>query len=98
MNEQSNQKPVMGIAWYRPDQWNLFLEKAADREELEDTFEEWKAIAEESIQTLEAEGILVQKIDVDINELMIWCQKKGYQNNSKARSEYATEKLRKMHK
>ena len=49
------------------------------------------------IQTLEDTGNPVKKIDVDINELMIWCEKKRYQNNSKAGYDYVAEKLRKMH-
>ena len=36
---------VMGVVWYRRDQWDRLLEISSDRSELENTHEEWKAVA-----------------------------------------------------
>ena len=35
----------MGVAWYRRGQWDRLLEISSDRFELENTPEEWKAVA-----------------------------------------------------
>lgn len=37
---------VMGVVWYRRDQWDRLLEISSDRAEFEDTYDEWKAVAE----------------------------------------------------
>ena len=36
---------VMGVAWYRRDQWDRLLDISSDHAELENTYEEWKAVA-----------------------------------------------------
>jgi len=45
-------KAVLGVAWYRRDQWDRLLEISSDRAELEDTYDEWKAVAEENLRNL----------------------------------------------
>jgi hypothetical protein len=32
---------MLGVAWYRPEECSRLLEIAADRDGLEDTYEEW---------------------------------------------------------
>ena len=44
MREQ-NVGPITGLAWYRREQWPSLREKAADPEDLEETYEEWLKIA-----------------------------------------------------
>ena len=43
---------VAGIAWFRADQWQLLRSLSADVDELEETYEEWVAIAEKAIEDL----------------------------------------------
>jgi hypothetical protein len=52
---------------------------------LEDTYEEWLQVFKETIGKLKAQGIEPYKIDVDIQELIEFCEEKGLPNNGKAR-------------
>jgi len=39
----------IGVGYYKYEQWNLLLESASDREDLEDTYEEWLQVFEKMI-------------------------------------------------
>ena len=55
---------AMDVAWYRPEQWDRLLEISSDYQEFEDTFEEWKVMAEENLRKLSQRGY-VNPIIVD---------------------------------
>ena len=40
---------VMGVACYRHDQWDRLLEISSNHAEFENTYEKWKAVAEENL-------------------------------------------------
>ena len=83
----------IGIAWYRRDQWEELLEASVDREELEDTYEEWLEIARNRLVEFATEGVTTQRVDVDVSELIQWCRKEGRPIDSPARAAYAAHKL-----
>lgn len=59
------------MAWYRPDQWHRLLEIADDAEDLEETYEDWRASAEMAIEELSRSGLRpIQKVDVDVEQLL----------------------------
>ena len=89
-------KAKFGIAWYRPEQWARLLEVSDDRDELEATFAEWEALAEEKVRELQAEGVNVEKVIVDIEELLAWCQGRGLSVDASARSHYVADLLRRQ--
>jgi hypothetical protein len=89
-------KAKFGIAWYRPEQWARLLEVSDDSEELETTFAEWEALAEEKFRALLAEGMNVEKVVVDIEELLAWCKGRGFSVDASARSHYVADLLRKQ--
>lgn len=60
--------------------------------ELEDSYDEWVQNAEDAIQKFSAEGMNIRKVDVDVNELVLWCKRKGLSIDGAARSQYAVEK------
>jgi len=88
---------VAGIAWFRADQWQLLRSLATDAEDLEETHEEWVKIAEKTIEDLARQGVLAQKVDVDVNELHAWCSAQNRPLDSSARSGYAAAHLRDLH-
>jgi hypothetical protein len=51
------QAPPFSIAVHKADQWEALLASAADREELEDTWEQWNANVEKLIAGFEAKNI-----------------------------------------
>lgn len=90
---QQNLKPVIGIAWCDREQWERLKAVADDRDQLDDTFEEWQAKVTEAIRSFEAQGYAVRKATIDVDELVAWCQARGRRNDGPARSEYVSEKL-----
>jgi hypothetical protein len=88
---------VAGIAWFRANQWQLLRSLATDAEDLEETHEEWVKIAEKTIEDLARQGVLAQKVDVDVNELLAWCSAQNRPLDSSARAAYAAAHLRELH-
>jgi len=78
----------IGVGHYKGEQWNFLLKSASDREDLEDTYEEWLRVFEKMIGELKASGIEPYKIDVDDPELIKFCEEKGLPNNGKARAQF----------
>src|SRR6266496_921897 len=87
---------VIGFAWYRPSQWQRLRDISSDAHELEDTYEEWLQIAEQQVTEMEPRVARVEKIDVDIECLVLWCNELGVDLDAEARSRYAVEILREM--
>ena len=93
---QSQEKPVVAIVWYRPEQWQRVRDIAADSDEFEDSYVEWLQLAEEKAKELKGSGLRVEKVDLDSEKLILWCNERGLENDAKARSLYAAERLSKL--
>ena len=89
-------RPIIGVAWYKKDQWNRLLDISEDASELEETFEEWKSNALKKIKSIEKQGAIVEKIPVDTEELLAWCNTFRLSVNSRSRTEYVTKSLMKL--
>ena len=85
---------VLGIAWFRPDQWELLRSLASDADVLEATHAEWEKLAKKTIKDLARQGILARKVDIDVNRLQAWCVTEQRPLDASARAVYATERLR----
>ena len=83
---------VTAIATYRPDQWEELLASAADRERLEDAWEEWNQGVEKFIAGLEARRIAFIRIPLDIAEIKQFCEEQGIPNDGAARATLANHK------
>ena len=83
----------VGIAWYREDQWQLLRAVAPDSHGLGPTYSAWEKVASEQIWELENQGLAVQRVDVDLTELLPWCHIKGLTPDAAARNRFAQEKL-----
>ena len=85
---------VLGVGWYRPEQWALLLVQSVDRDELESTHAEWLASAESSLKMIKEAGHNPIKIDVDVEEMIAWCSRKGMPLDGSARSQFIAENTR----
>jgi len=85
---------VVGIAWFRPDQWELLRSLSADAEVLEPTHAEWQKLARRTVRDLAGQGILARRVDVDVDRLQAWCKAQDRPLDASARAAYATERLR----
>ena len=84
----------IGVAWYRREQWERLLEISSDREELEDTYDEWLAMAERRMKELARHGYMLRKVDIDVEELVSWCNSQNRPVDGTARTEFVILKLR----
>lgn len=62
--------PVLGIGWYREDQWPILLQNAEDREDLNQTYTEWLEHAQSNIENLVDSGYQPVKIPVDVHDMI----------------------------
>ncbi len=96
MKESNEEKIAVGFAWYRPQQWQRVRDISDDAEDLTDTYLEWLELAEERFNDLRRSGLHVEKVDVDSEQLILWCNDRGLKINGKSRSRYAAEKLKEL--
>ena len=85
----------IGIACYRKDQWELFLDMADDRDKLEKTWEDWRTNLNRVINDLKNLGKKVEEIEIDLNDLANYCKEKNLPNTTKTRSRYIADLLSK---
>ena len=90
---ESESQLVLGIAWYRRDQWSRLRELSLDADELEATYEEWLVWATERLEELKAKGVAAHKVDVDVEELLNWCWKNALPVAGPARAQFAAEHI-----
>jgi trans-aconitate methyltransferase len=88
VKKNKNKKMVLGIGFYRREQWPLLLETAADSHLLEKTYDEWMAIVDASIEKIRATGLDPELVDIDVEELLAFCKKEGLPNNAATRSRF----------
>jgi hypothetical protein len=87
---------VIAFAWFTRDQWLLVKHTAADREELDDTYEEWLEGATRRFEELLAEGFDIRKVNVEVAELSRWCRSRGVPLDGRSRSEFAAYKAERL--
>ena len=90
-NESQN-RMVVCFAWYRPEQWQRVRDISPDADALENSYEEWLGLAEAQLEELRSSGVDVKKVDIDSEQLILWCNERGIEVNASARSRYAAEK------
>jgi len=84
----------VGIAWYRPDQWEHLRQVSADGDAIERTFAELEDAATARLRDLKSEGVDVTKVMVDVDELVQWCSENRLRVDAQARAQFVAEELR----
>ena len=92
--DQRANRVVVGVAWYRREQWPRLLEVSIDRDELEDRYDDWLEAMPRRLEEVHRAGHRPVKVDVDLDELMAWCERQGREVDSAARAEFVARKLR----
>jgi hypothetical protein len=88
------QKMVTGMAWYRPDQWALLRQVSSDSGDIEETYQEWERTAKQKLEELRRMGLRIEKIDVDVEEMVNWCKSLNLKIDGSSRARFAAEKIR----
>ena len=90
----NDSKKVIGIAWYRKEQWILLRQIIEKPNDIENTYEEWLYSAMEFKRTMGTSGLTIEEVDIDIPDVITWCKKQNKPINSKSISEYVANKLK----
>ena len=61
---------------------------AADRDALEETWEEWRQSAASLMATLGAQGAVVRRVAIDVDEVVEWCRAQSRPFDSASRSAF----------
>jgi hypothetical protein len=79
------------VACFSAEDFELLKSIAADSDKLHDTYEEWQADVERISQIFSDAGLIVQKVQVKMIDLVPWCASRGIPLDAAARSRYAAE-------
>jgi hypothetical protein len=85
---------IMGVSWYRPEQWERLREIAEDKATFDTSYEESLVTWEKKIQDLEAQGIRPIKVEVDVEALLTWCTAQGLPVTPETRTKFMMNTLR----
>ncbi|HSB71838.1 MAG TPA: hypothetical protein VLT62_21120 [Candidatus Methylomirabilis sp.] len=86
-------KAIVGVCWYRQEQYERFLASADDRNALEDTWADWQVTAERVLRQYRARGLNIRKVEIDLDDLLAYCRAEGRPNDGAARSSYVAHLL-----
>lgn len=92
-----SEKQVTGIIWWTPEQWERAKRISDDSHAFDDTYQDWKESAEQALKNFHDLRITAYKIEIDLNELIKWCNKKNKPLDGKARSEFVSGKIKERH-
>ena len=84
----------IAVCWYKENQWERFKEIVSDKENIEDTYLEWRKEAEIKLNELKSQGLNIKKILVDTEEMLLWANEQGRDLNGDLRSQYAAHILK----
>ena len=90
----TERKLVTGVAWYRREEWARLREVAADRDKLDESYEEWLAGAQRTLVRLAVAGGPARPVHVDVDALILWCRAENRPVDSAARAAFVAQELR----
>ena len=98
MSRTNNETQIVtGVAWYRPEQWQRLREISEDVDNLEETYDAWLQTAERMLRNGIPAGVVVEKIDIDVEEVLAWCNVRGLPMNASSRTQFVAERVRQRH-
>ncbi len=87
----------VGFAWFTREQWQRLTKVVDDRNELDDSFEQWERNALAALYKLESQGYSIHKVMVDVEAFVAWCRGRGRRIDGTARADYVIDLLRVAH-
>jgi hypothetical protein len=84
---------ILGIAWYRREDYPILLNLFSDRAILPATYDDWFKRAENLMDQLKTSGFAFQRVYIDPQTFPAWCAARGLDVNAEARSRFASESV-----
>lgn len=89
--EIPKQVQIVGMSWYRREDYARILEVMEDAHVLHATHAEWLAAAEKTQKGIEAKGYRAFKAELRLDEFVAWCRNRGLNINADARKLWGNE-------
>lgn len=89
--ESKNNISHFGVVWYTKEEWQRMKEISLDTEILENSFKEWKQMANKSLIEIKASGIIAEKVFIKVDEFILWCKIHSLPYDAKSRSNYVSD-------
>lgn len=81
---------IVGIVWFKDESaYRRALETFTDSENMPATFEDWKTLVKRQLEEIKSAGNVAIRADFDPETFTGWCNSRGFQANSEARSAFA---------
>jgi hypothetical protein len=68
---------VIGVAWYRPEEYGILRALATDSDAMAETYDKWLAGVKNTMNELRRRGMIARRVDVEVRELVAWCEARG---------------------
>ena len=94
MHHRDSKTLIMGVTWYRAEQWDRLREISADKETFATTYEASLVDWEKKMRQLEAQGMRPVKVEVDVEALLTWCATQGLAVTPETRTQFMMNILR----
>ena|ERR1035438_6832510 len=85
------QASLVGVTWYRPQDYARLKAMFPDGARLPDTFEGWLKSALNVCDKLTSEGFVLVKAYIDPDTFPEWCRSHGTEMDAKARANFAND-------
>lgn len=80
------------LARYRKKDWKRFIKIIDDRESMHDIWNEWHKAFLKTKKDLISQGFEVKDVEINLDELIKYCEIRGMKNDGKARSQFVQAK------
>jgi hypothetical protein len=84
------QVPPARTPWLRRDQWTLFCSVYDDPHELPASYDDWLRDAQSAAIVFAEAGFAVERVDVDLNELIAWCRRRRQRLDALAMTQFVS--------
>lgn len=82
---------MMGLPWFREEDWEMLLDVLEDADQLPSAYDEWLQDAEAEVKRLERAETLVVKAVVDPAPFAQWCRARDRAVDCRSARAYASE-------
>ena len=81
----------VGMAWYRPDDYDRLREILVDGAKLPASYDMWRISAEQVATTVSQSGVDVVRVTLEPDVFAAWCGARGLTTDGTARARFANE-------
>ena len=94
MHHRDRKTLIMGVTWYRAEQWDRLREISVDKETFATTYDASLVEWAKQMRQLEAQGMRPVKVEVDVEALLTWCTTQGLPITPETRTKFMMNTLR----